>query len=273
LLIEDYADEWLWRPAMHYRWSYRLSRVYAAEALYEGLIKGNKPIPRFIALNILKARQYGGFVRGDGVNRKTRFHADRTYLTALDRLQAIFQIRPFIMGASPTIADFGLMGPMLRHFGQDPTPAEIMRNRAPAVYEWVARLWNAKDNDFDWDLLVKPDETLVELLTEICETNLAQHRQNAQAFTQGRNRFDMKIQDCQYRRVPTSRYRVWCLEALRREWAALDTHTQEKVKISLLPDASVLWDDTEIKPSGYDIEEQAPFNRAINVYKKGFPGF
>ncbi|MEL6258068.1 MAG: glutathione S-transferase N-terminal domain-containing protein, partial [Pseudomonadota bacterium] len=22
LLIEDYADEWLWRSAMHYRWSY-----------------------------------------------------------------------------------------------------------------------------------------------------------------------------------------------------------------------------------------------------------
>ena len=22
-LVEDYAEEWLWRPAMHYRWSYR----------------------------------------------------------------------------------------------------------------------------------------------------------------------------------------------------------------------------------------------------------
>jgi glutathione S-transferase len=22
-LLEDYADEWLWRPALHYRWSYR----------------------------------------------------------------------------------------------------------------------------------------------------------------------------------------------------------------------------------------------------------
>jgi hypothetical protein len=33
-----------------------------------------------------------------------------------------------------------MMGPMLRHFGQDPTPADIMRNRAPGVYEWVARM-------------------------------------------------------------------------------------------------------------------------------------
>ena len=26
LLVEDYADEWLWRPAMHYRWSYAHDR-------------------------------------------------------------------------------------------------------------------------------------------------------------------------------------------------------------------------------------------------------
>ena len=26
LLLEDYADERLWRPAMHYRWHYKRSR-------------------------------------------------------------------------------------------------------------------------------------------------------------------------------------------------------------------------------------------------------
>ena len=27
-LVEDYAEEWLWRPAMHYRWSYRSDRLH-----------------------------------------------------------------------------------------------------------------------------------------------------------------------------------------------------------------------------------------------------
>ena len=27
LLLEDYADEWLWRPAMHYRWDYSRGRL------------------------------------------------------------------------------------------------------------------------------------------------------------------------------------------------------------------------------------------------------
>jgi glutathione S-transferase len=243
LLIEDYADEWLWRPAMHYRWSYRPDRCYAAESLYNDLIANNRPIPRFVALNLLKLRQFGGFVRGDGVTAKTRFHVDRTYLTALDLLQAIFERRPFVLGGTPTIADFGLMGPMLRHFGQDPTPAEIMRNRAPAVYEWVARMWNAKAEAGEASPIDPFDEVLVELLSEISETHLAQLRQNAGAYGRGLKRYDQDIQDCHYVRVPTSRYRVWRLEELLRAWRKLDDTARATMKNNLRsPEASILWD-------------------------------
>jgi glutathione S-transferase len=272
LLIEDYADEWLWRPAMHYRWSYRPDRCYAAESLYNDLIANNRPIPRFVALNLLKLRQFGGFVRGDGVTAKTRFHVDRTYLTALDLLQAIFERRPFVLGGTPTIADFGLMGPMLRHFGQDPTPAEIMRNRAPAVYEWVARMWNAKAEAGEASPIDPFDEVLVELLSEISETHLAQLRQNAGAYGRGLKRYDQDIQDCHYVRVPTSRYRVWCLEELLRAWRELDDTERATLKNNLRsPEASILWDAPAFSPSNYDSERRAPFNRAINVFGTGVP--
>lgn len=272
LLIEDYADEWLWRSAMHFRWSYRPDRRYAAESLYNDLIAGNLPIPRFVALRMLTRRQLGGFVRGDGVTARTRFHVDRTYHTALDRLQAIFERRPFVLGDTPTIADFGLMGPMLRHFGQDPTPAEIMRNRAPAVYEWVARMWNTKFGESEPKLIDAIDGVLVDLLREGSETHLAQLRQNAAAFTRGLKRYDQDIQDCRYVQVPTSRYRLWCLEQLRRAWADLDdaAHTSLRKHLSS-PEASVLWDDTSFSPSNYDTERRAPFNRAINVFGTGVP--
>ena len=59
-------------------------------------------------------------------------------------MTAMLKPRPYLLGTAPSLADFGMMGPMLRHFGQDPTPVEIMRNTAPAVYEWVARVWNAR---------------------------------------------------------------------------------------------------------------------------------
>lgn len=272
LLIEDYGDEWLWRSAMHYRWSYRRDRQHAAEFLYEELIRGVLPLPRFLALNRLKRRQRGGFVRGDGVNEKSRDHADRTYLAALDRMQAILVQRPFLLGNAPTIADFGMMAPMFRHFGQDPTPAEIMRERAPAVYEWVARMWNARPGQDDPQLIDRVDAPLEAFLIEICETHLVQLRENARAFGKGRTRYDLTLQDCTYENVPVSRYRVWCLETLRRHWSALGAEAQGRLRDVLnSPAAQVLFDGSEIAPSGYDNDQKAPFNRAINVFGKGVP--
>ncbi|MGC6498670.1 MAG: glutathione S-transferase family protein [Henriciella sp.] len=272
LLIEDYADEWLWRSAMHYRWSYRADRQYAAEALYTELVKGVLPLPRPLALNRLKRRQLGGFVKGDGVTRRTRFHADRTYLTALDCLQAILVRRPFLLGQAPTIADFGLMAPMFRHFSQDPTPSEIMRQRAPGVYAWVARMWNLNPAFSGGDLIAEVDAPLEALLLEVCETHLVQHGQNAEAFGEGRRHFKMTVQDCRYARLPVSRYRVWCLEQLRKAWAALDGAARARVKNHLSsPMARILWDDLRFVPSGYDEDGSAPFNRGINVYGSGVP--
>ncbi|MGB1463646.1 MAG: glutathione S-transferase N-terminal domain-containing protein [Parvibaculales bacterium] len=272
LLIEDYADEWLWRPAMHYRWSYRLGRVSAAEAIYTDIVEGNRAIPRWLAIRLIKARQLGGFVKGDGVTRQTLAHTEQTYFTALDRLQNIFERRPFVLGATPSIADYGLMGPMLRHFSQDPVPAEIMRARAPAVFEWVARMWNAKATNAAPQFIDKADDALAALLGEACDTNLVQHAYNAQAFTAGAGRYDMRVQETDYKRIPTSRYRVWCLENLRRAWAALDAESQNALKAVLPPSAAILWQATDVAPSDYDSANDAPFNRGINVYGKGVPG-
>jgi len=272
LLIEDYADEWLWRSAMHYRWTYRASRQYAAEFLYDELVRGTLPFPRFMALNMLKRRQLFGFVKGDAVTRRTRSHADKTYLNVLDRMAAIFKQRPFLLGQTPTIADFGMMAPMFRHFSQDPTPAEIMRERAPAVYEWVARMWTAQPTPEDAGLIDRVDDVLSAFLAEICETHLVQLRENAAAFDQGAKRFEMTVQDCHYSKVPVSRYRVWCLEKLRLAFGELSADAQHGVKQSLpFAEAAILWSEAPIASSNYDVENNAPFNRAINVFDNGVP--
>jgi len=271
-LVEDYADEWLWRPAMHYRWSFRADRRYAAQALYDDLIAGNRPIPRWIALQILSFRQYFGFVCGDGVTAKTRTHVERTYHTSLRCLQAIFERRPFILGDTPTNADFGLMGPMLRHFGQAPTPAQIMRNQAPAVYEWIARMWNAKATVAKPKLITKIDDVLADMLVEINQTHLSQLGQNAAAYSQNKTRYSQVIQDCHYIQVPTSRYRVWCLEELQKSWAELKNNEQDNLCRQFgSPEAVLLLQQNSYSPSNYNTKQNAPFNRAINVFGSGIP--
>jgi len=271
LLIEDYADEWLWRSAMHYRWSYVQSRQYASGVLVDEQIPQMR-LPRLVKRAMISRRQLIGFVRGDGVTRATWDHVEAGYLRVLDCLEAVFAERPFLLGDAPTNADFGLMGPMLRHFSMDPVPAEIMRTRAPGVYEWVARLWNHRAARDDARLIDVVDAPLAALLEEACETHLVQLAVNASALARDEGRYDQTIQGCTYQGVPSSRYRVWCLEELQREWAALDDAAQASLRPHL-PEASaaVLWTDSVPKPSGYDPERNAPFGHALNVFGQGVP--
>jgi len=271
LLLEDYADEWLWRPAMHYRWSFRQDRQYASWAIVDEVLPHVR-LPRPVKRWMVTRRQLGGFVRGDGVSDATRGHVEQSYRNALDRLEAIFGQRRFLLGDQPTIADFGFMGPMLRHFGQDPTPQEIMRRRAPGVYAWVARMWNTRAADVEPELVPELDAPLSALLREACETHLVQLRENAAAYGRGLGRYDQVVQGCRYENVPCSRYRVWCLEELRREWAGIDDGARATLRRHLPePAAAVLWDGSPVAPSGYDRERRAPFHRAINVFGRGVP--
>ena len=95
--------------------------------------------------------------------------------------------RPFMLGERPTIADFGLMGPFWRHFVHDPTPARLMQDRAPAVFEWAARTWNARASELGTRPLARRRSrpTGSPLLREIGETHLEALAANAVAYTAG----------------------------------------------------------------------------------------
>jgi glutathione S-transferase len=270
-LIEDYADEWLWRVAMHYRWSYDHDRELLCRILADELTAHVK-LPRFVRARIVKNRQLKGFVINDGVTGETREHVESGYHRILALMSSVLESRPFILGDKPSLADIGLMGPMLRHFGQDPTPAEIMRDTAPLVFEWLGRMWNASHQSGDGDFLSSIPGDLTPMLQEISETHLVQLTDNAKAWHQNQDKFSMTVQGCQYQRLPVSRYRVYCLEMLRERFASLDEVSQNAVK-ALLPfaPAEILWQDDLQAKSDYDAARQAPFNKPINVFDGAVP--
>lgn len=271
LLIEDYADEWLWRAAMHYRWSYEHDRALLSRILTDEITQHVK-LPRFWKLRIIRNRQLTSFVVKDGVTPNTQAHVESGYRAALANMTDMLKDRPFLLGDAPSIADFGMMGPMLRHFGQDPTPQEIMRNEGPAVYEWVARMWNANAGDSSPVFVSEIPSTAAPMLKEIAETHLVQLTHNATAYSQDQKHFAMTVQGCHYQNLPVSRYRVYCLERLREEFAGLSIEHQATVK-TLLPhaEADILWRASISAKSNYDEERAAPFNKAINVYGEGVP--
>lgn len=87
-LIEDYADECLWRPAMHDRWSFaetaRLTGAWLAEHVAE------RRAPEWPSWRWWHHRQPRTFVTGDGVTAETRAALEASYLETLDALETIF---------------------------------------------------------------------------------------------------------------------------------------------------------------------------------------
>lgn len=233
LLLEDYADEWLWRPAMHYRWSYpetaRLMSGWLGQHLAE------LPLPMFAHKLYWRVRQRGTFVRRDGVDGRTWNATEATYVSTLEALESIFRRRPFVMGERPCEADFGFFASMFRHFGCDPTPARIMRKRAPGVYEWVARMWNIAPSRFAERPLPASIETdLAPLLGAVSQVYLRYLEVNETAYLAERQQASYFALGVEWKE-PVKPYRVWCLDRLRSELAALDAEARSRVAAVLEP--------------------------------------
>lgn len=258
-LLEDYADEWLWRPAMHYRWDYpegahHLSRVLVDE------VAAHIPLPNILKRHMIRTRQRTLFTRGDGITPATWDHVEQIYLDSLEQLTAIFEKRPYLLGSRPSLADFGLFGPMFRHFAMDPPSARIMRETAPAVYEWTARVWNARASVTGGELLNHLPEDWGPLLDSIGSAYLPYLCANADAWKAKQDHFDVDIEGAPYRNIRTARYRVWCLEEIRRDFELLSDVNQLEVRERL--EARGCWEPlwrVKDPSSGLNPDLTAPF--------------
>lgn len=267
-LLEDYADEWLWRPALHYRWSHRgdallLSRRIVAEMM------PRVPIPGWLKRAGIRQRQLRRYVRGDGIGPGTRTHVESIYLRSLEQLDAIFACQPFLLGERPTLADFGFFASMFRHFGLDPTPGAIMQERAPHVFAWLGRLWEARASRTQGTLASGIPGAWSPILREVGEAYLPYLCANAEAWKTNARRFDVTIQGTRYHELLVSRYRVWCLEQLQGHFEALSgsarTGAMELLKTHGCWEP--LW-HVAAPSSGYDPEGAAPFTRGLPVFSR-----
>jgi hypothetical protein len=232
LLLEDYADEWLWRPAMHFRWHSSEGAMWASRHLAEELLAG-LPLPGWLKRLLLRRRQRGGYTVGDGIRWHNRRHVEAIYHDNLARLSAVLRIRPYLLGNSPSLADIAFMGPMFRHFSLDPVPGEIMRQKAPAVWEWISRLWNCGPGALRGDWVAGVPNDWSPWLDDIGRCYLPYLCDNAQAVARGLRRFSPRVGEASYPRARTSAYRVWCLQQLRGHYRALPQAAARQVRARL----------------------------------------
>jgi short-subunit dehydrogenase/glutathione S-transferase len=258
-LLEDFADEWLWRPAMHYRWDFPEGASLQSRVLVDEVTRGVK-LPGFVKRHLVRTRQRELFTKGDGVSPATWDHVEKIYLDTLTHLSGILKTRPYLLGTRPSLADFGFFGPAFRHFAQDPTSARIMRETAPAVYEWTARVWNARASVTKGELLDHVPDDWGPILDSIGSAYLPYLCANAEAWKKRQSHFDVDIESAPYRRIRTARYRVWCLEELHRHFDELAGPDQQQVRARL--EVHRCWEPlwrTADPASRVDPERKAPF--------------
>jgi glutathione S-transferase len=243
-LLEDYADEGLWRPAMYYRWAFAKDARLNARRFVEDFMKFPLTPAGLLRYNA-RRRQQRTYIDGLGVTAANRADVERHYRDELADLETVLQRRPFLFGERPSLADFGYFASMFRHFSIDPTPARIMRNEAPAVYEWAARLWNARAERLVSGAWAPLDgglpEGIAPLLRRAARRYLPDLHANARAVAAGALRYSVTLDGKEYRQLPATPFQAWRRAILQRDLAALDGESSTIVRKTLADLGCLAW--------------------------------
>src|SRR5262245_33675990 len=166
-VIEDAADEWLYRPAVGSRWcfaenhgvgGYELARDFTTQT----------PIPCDQAYVLTGAHVRSTLAPLGVTPENVQLWIDEVLRPWQRAVGAHLAERPCLFGARPSLADFGLFGGNAAHFVNDPLCRRWTDEDAPAVVRHTSRLLEPDDQPFgDWDAPAEVPATLVALLSEL----------------------------------------------------------------------------------------------------------
>ncbi len=229
LLLEDLFDEWLWRPALYYRWAFAPDARLMGDQIARSLLR-DLPGPLTAKRLYITWRQQWTYLRRDGITAATKSQVEALFHRTLAILETVFYDRPYLMGRRPCEADFALFGPFQRHFANDPTPAAIMRKDAPRTLEWIARLWAATPDTLRGTppITYVPSD-LSPLFAMASAEYLPYLEANAAAYDAKQETVSYTLDDIAWS-VPVSPYRVLCLKRLREQFGALSDQAKANVR-------------------------------------------
>jgi glutathione S-transferase len=218
-LLEEYGDEWGNKWMFHYRWRYQPDVWSTAERIAQQMMGAQGTLAVAQARTAVAERMTAriGFV---GSNPRTEPTIEASFKRALALLEAHLQARPYLLGARPAMADFGLWG-QLYEAATDPTPGTIMHGSAPKVMAWVQRMLAPKDEGaFEpWTALAP---TLMPLLKEeVAGLFLPWSTANAEAITRGDKTFETTLVGGPWSQEP-QKYHARSLAEIRRKYAAAE---------------------------------------------------
>ena len=210
-LLEEFGDEWGNKWMFHMRWAREIdqvavSRRFAAnaddiDAAAQGIRERMVPRVWFVGSNEVTAPQI-----------------EQSLADTLSILEPHLASRPYLFGARPAFADFGLWA-QIYEAGRDPTAGEIVAKH-PNVMAWLERMLNPQDlGDFEpWQAL---ESTLTPLLRDqVAGLFLPWSNANAQAIANSDDEFEVTLKGKRWMQRP-QKYHARSLAALKRKYAAV----------------------------------------------------
>jgi glutathione S-transferase len=230
-LLEDFADEWGTKAMFHYRWHRTRDQKQMAEWLAFDRLHGKGRDTILKAAAAFRDRQVGRMpiVGCTPANAPVIEESANKILAVFEK----FVTEDFyLFGSRPSLADFGWLG-QLSQLAVDPTPQDLMREKYPFTYRWLANLDDASGVDGEWR---DPDAPVLDavrsLLTLAGEIYFPFLAANADAVAKGADTFTVTLLGKPYTQG-AFKYQVKCLTELRGAYAKLDAEAKSKINAVL----------------------------------------
>lgn len=213
-LLEEFADEWVNKPMFHYRWTREVDQDSAAYRIAMDQTDGQEKAAESMA-PMIKQRMVPrlSFV---GSSPETQEQIENAYVSLIESLEAHLAARPYVLGARPGMADFGLWG-QLYELWSDPTPGALMKEKAPKLVAWVDRMLDPKaEGEFE------PMDALLPTLEPILKDHVAGlflpwSDANAKALAAGDKEFSVELSGKPFTQQ-TQKYHAKSLGVIRAKY-------------------------------------------------------
>jgi glutathione S-transferase len=162
-LLELWGDEF-WIPAgMHTRWSHTENYELFEREVGAHLLPRMPRVlqDRAAAYAAGKMRQHLPMV---GIVPSQMPLLDRWIEDTLDQLDRHFAVHPYLLGARPSIGDFGLVAPLYGHLGRDPWPTRELIAKRPHVRAYIDRMASPPPSTGDYLEGDRIPETLIPIV-------------------------------------------------------------------------------------------------------------
>lgn len=237
-LIEEFADEYMPRIAMHTRWGNDQNIGTASHKIARDLTFGNPSLTTGQLAPMIAGRQ-AGFNKHLGLEGDhVKANMDQQILDLLAILEQHFLHYQFLLGFKPSLADFSLYGPLKVHLYEDPQSNEIMERNAPRTCRWLRTIMDFGDTrgcagqtEFgDWiDLDSGVPESLEQLLCFIARTYIPFAKACAMAGKDRNKSFTATVDGIEAS-FSVHQYRVWSFEQLQLKFLNLQDNDKQFIE-------------------------------------------